>query len=114
MTLSVSRKGDIIELGKDGAYRLERSVIRISEHEARHPDLVVADNVDGADAPGHYKVFRKVDNEMGEDDNGNETRIGADGQPTTYAYRYDAMGDFTAADDDAAIDEAKRLVSAEG
>ena len=51
---------------------------------------------------------------MGEDDNGNATRLGADGKPTTYEYRYDAMAEFMADDEAAAIDQAQSLIEKDG
>ena len=96
-SVTASRKGDMVEFN-GGDYRLERVVIT-------EPGAAVHD--DGA---GTFKLFRKVDNETKVVD-GEETLVNADGDPTTYTYRYDVVGEFTAADDDAAETEAKRLIA---
>ena len=116
MAVKVSRKGDLIELGAGAAYRLEQAVLVAADgSEARHPTLAASAGDDDADGPPRpWKLYRRVENEMGEDDNGNATRLGADGKPTTYEYRYDAMAEFMADDEAAAIDQAQSLIEKEG
>lgn len=114
MAVKVSRKGDLIELGAGGAYRLEQVVIVLpGGDEARHPTLAETASDDDA-APRPWKLYRRVDNDMGEDANGNATRVDADGQPTTYEYRYDFVAEFLADDEAAAIDEAQKRIASEG
>ncbi len=102
MTVRTTRKGDMIEFN-GGEFRLER-VVLTAEGEARRDD-----------GEGVFKLYRKVETAEGTDADGNPTRVTPDGegvdQPTTYLYRYEPAGEFTAADDDAAITEAKRLIS---
>ena len=113
MAVKVSRKGDLIELGAGAAYRLEQAVLVAPDgQESRHPTLAEPASDDAPARP--WKLYRRVENEMGEDDNGNATRLGADGKPTTYEYRYDAMAEFMADDEAAAIDQAQSLIEKEG
>lgn len=108
MAVSVSRKGDLIELGANGAYRLEQAVlVAPTGDEARHPTLAVA-AADEEAPPRPWKLYKRTDTD-GKTPDGE----GVD-QPTTYTYRYDLVGEFIADDEEAAITEAKRLIAAEG
>jgi hypothetical protein len=108
MTLQVSRKGDLIELGAGGAYRLEQAVlVAPNGDEARHPTL--AEEATDEETPSRpWKLTRRVDtNGTTPDADGNE-------QPTAYTYRYDPVAEFMADDEEAAIKEARRLISERG
>jgi hypothetical protein len=104
MTVSVSRKGDLIELGANGAYRLEQAVLVAPDgDEACHPTLAAAADEEAPARP--WKLYKRVDTD-GKTPDGE----GVD-QPTTYTYRYDLVREFVADDEEAAITEAKRLIA---
>lgn len=98
---TATRKGDMIEFG-DGAHRLERVVLTA--------DGVRREAGDDGDL-STYKLYARSETPEGTDDDGNPCRLTPDGDPTTYTYRYDPIAEFTAADDDAAETEAKRLIA---
>lgn len=91
MALSVNKRGDVIELGAGGAYRLEQAV------------LAAPDAADPEARP--WKLYKRTDtNGVAPDGDGND-------QPTSYTYRYEHEAEFIADDEEAAIKEARRLIS---